>query len=72
MLELLKSQTLCVNDLAQALEVSAAAVSQHLRVLRDADLVAAERRGYFVYYRAKKKTLAKWSKMTNDLLAGKE
>jgi len=72
MLELLKSQTLCVNDLAQALEVSAAAVSQHLRILRDADLVTAERRGYFVIYRANKKTLANWSKVAQDLLESKK
>lgn len=36
MLSLLKERVLCVNALANALEITPAAVSQHLRVLRDA------------------------------------
>jgi DNA-binding transcriptional ArsR family regulator len=32
------------------LGISAGAVSQHLRVLKDAGLVKAERRGYFIHY----------------------
>jgi DNA-binding transcriptional ArsR family regulator len=42
---------LCVNALAAELGVSQPAVSQHLGVLRAADLVIAERRGYHVHYR---------------------
>jgi MFS superfamily sulfate permease-like transporter len=38
-LQLLKEQVLCVGALAARLEVSSAAVSQHLRILRDADVV---------------------------------
>jgi ArsR family transcriptional regulator len=41
---------LCVNALARALGVTQSAVSQHLRVLRQAGLVAGKRRGYFVHY----------------------
>ena len=41
---------LCVNALARRLEVSQSAVSQHLRVLRQARLVRGERRGYSVHY----------------------
>ena len=41
---------LCVNALARRLDVSQSAVSQHLRVLRQAGLVRGERRGYFVHY----------------------
>ena len=41
---------LCVNALARLLEVTQSAVSQHLRVLRQAGLVRGERRGYFVHY----------------------
>jgi DNA-binding transcriptional ArsR family regulator len=41
---------LCVNALAQRLGVSQSAVSQHLRVLRQARLVHGERRGYHVHY----------------------
>jgi len=49
-LQLLRERALCVNALAARLGMTAAAVSQHLRVLRDAGLVRGERRGYFVHY----------------------
>jgi DNA-binding transcriptional ArsR family regulator len=42
---------LCVNALAAELGISQPAVSQHLGVLRAADLVIGERRGYHVHYR---------------------
>ena len=42
--------SLCVNALAHRLEVSQSAVSQHLRVLRQARLVEGERQGYHVHY----------------------
>jgi len=48
---LLSSRSLCVSALSNLLGVSAGAVSQHLRVLRDAGLVEADRRGYFLHYR---------------------
>jgi len=41
---------LCVNALAELLEVTQSAVSQHLRVLRAIGLVKGERRGYHVHY----------------------
>ena len=67
-IELLKQRSLCVNALANALDVSQAAVSQHLRVLRDADAVVAEKRGYFVHYRVNEKTLAEWSRIAAEVL----
>ncbi len=47
---LLAGRTLCVGALSRRLGVSAGAASQHLRILRDAGLVEADRRGYFVHY----------------------
>lgn len=67
-IELLKEQPLCVNALAKTLDISPAAVSQHLRVLRDADAVVADKRGYFVHYRVKEKTLAEWSRIAAQVL----
>lgn len=40
----------CVCDLTGAFELSQPTVSHHLRILRDAGLVEAERRGTFAYY----------------------
>jgi DNA-binding transcriptional ArsR family regulator len=41
---------LCVGALAEKLEVTQSAVSQHLRILRQAGLVKGERRGTFMHY----------------------
>jgi DNA-binding transcriptional ArsR family regulator len=68
MIQLLKCRTLCVNALAHALDITPAAVSQHLRVLRDAEIVTADKRGYFVHYRVNDATLANWSKVAKGLL----
>jgi ArsR family transcriptional regulator len=67
MIELLKRRPFCVKALARALGVTPAAVSQHLRVLRDAGIVIAEKRGYFVHYRVKAKALAEWDRATRGL-----
>jgi DNA-binding transcriptional ArsR family regulator len=48
---LLAGRTLCVGALSNLLDISAGAVSQHLQILKDAGLVEADRRGYFVHYR---------------------
>lgn len=48
--QLLAQRTLCVNALSHRLGISAGAVSQHLRILKDAGLVEPDRRGYFVHY----------------------
>lgn len=68
MVEMLKRRTLCVNALARALDITPAAVSQHLRVLRDADLVRSEKKGYYVHYRVNDATLADWGKAAQTLL----
>ncbi len=40
----------CVNALTKSLNISQSAVSQHLKVLKQADIVIGERRGNFVHY----------------------
>lgn len=60
MVQLLKNCALCVGALSARLDVTQGAVSQHLRILRDADLVVPEKRGYYVHYRLNEKTLLKW------------
>jgi ArsR family transcriptional regulator len=69
MIALLKRRSLCVNALARALDITPAAISQHLRILRDADIVIADKQGYFVHYRVNEKTLAEWGKTTQGLLS---
>ena len=41
--------------------IASSAVSQHFRILREADILIAERKGYFVHYRVKPDKLAELS-----------
>jgi len=66
--QLLKGRTLCVNALAARLNVTQGAVSQHLRIMRDAGLVIDEKRGYYVHYRLDEQTLAQWREAIGGLL----
>jgi DNA-binding transcriptional ArsR family regulator len=66
--QVLKGRVLCVNALASQLDVTQGAVSQHLRVMRDAGLVIDEKRGYYVHYRLNEQTLAKWRRQIDGLL----
>ena len=65
---LLHGRALCVNALTGQLTVTQAAVSQHLRVMRDAGLVIDEKRGYHVHYRLNEDTLAVWREEIHKLL----
>jgi len=60
MVQLLKNHALCVGALSARLDITQGAVSQHLRILRDAGLVTPEKRGYYVHYRLNERTLLKW------------
>ncbi len=67
-IQLLKERTLCVNALAARLKITPAAVSQHLRILRDADLLISEKRGNFVHYEVNTVTLAQWQHQVDAFL----
>jgi len=49
---------ICVCDLTPAFALSGPTISHHLKSLREAGLVDAERRGTWVYYRARPGILA--------------
>ncbi|MBN2830036.1 MAG: winged helix-turn-helix transcriptional regulator [Candidatus Cloacimonetes bacterium] len=50
-LQLLKKvDALTVGEIAKEFDISQPSVSDHLKVLRNADLVYFEKRGQFVYY----------------------
>ena len=67
-IQLLKGRALCVNALAARLDVTQGAVSQHLRILRDAGLVTAQKRGYFVHYRLNEPAIARCRALLEGLL----
>lgn len=49
-IRLLLQHNLCVSALAGRLNISESAVSQHLKILRQARLLHGEKRGYFMHY----------------------
>ncbi len=56
-LELLLERTYCVRALSLKLGLSESAVSQHMKVLRDADLVEGVSYGYYTHYRVRREPL---------------
>ena len=49
-LNLLKSGRLSAGEITEHFDVTAAAISRHLSVLKDADLIRDTREGKFIYY----------------------
>ena len=72
MVQLLKNRALCVGALAKILEITPGAVSQHLAVLKEAGLVVADKRGYFMHYRLDQVTLARWKEALGQFLTAPE
>lgn len=68
-IELLVRRSYCVRALSQLLEISESAVSQHLKVLRDAELVEGVKYGYYTHYRLRRETLAALRDQLSALIA---
>jgi DNA-binding transcriptional ArsR family regulator len=68
-LQLLASDALCVGALSRGTGITPGAVSQHLRVLRAANLVSPERRGYFIHYRLSPDASRRLSEALRGVLA---
>lgn len=60
---------LCVCDIESHFEIGQPTVSHHLRILREAGVVTAERRGTWVYYSLERGALRKLSTL-QSLLGG--
>ena len=52
-----RGKELCVCEIESHFDLGQPTVSHHLRVLRDAGLVSAERRGTWVYYTLERKAV---------------
>ena len=48
--KLLLQHNYCVRALATCVGLTESAVSQHLKILREANLLVGEKRGYFMHY----------------------
>lgn len=49
-LNLLKKGRMAVGEITDHFSITAAAISRHLSVLKDADLIRDQREGKFIYY----------------------
>jgi DNA-binding transcriptional ArsR family regulator len=49
-LNLLKSGRLSAGEITEHFDVTAASISRHLSVLKEADLIRDQRQGKFIYY----------------------
>lgn len=49
-LTLLKHKSLTVSEIASNFDISMASISQHLKILTNAELVRSEKHGKYIYY----------------------
>ena len=68
-LKSLLTKNFCVKALARKLEVSESAVSQHLKILREAGLVMGEKKGYYVHYMVREENLLKIAEDIRTLIS---
>lgn len=56
---LLSQRNICAKGIANRLGISEAAVSQHIKILKEIDLIVGYKRGYHVVYEVNKKVIEK-------------
>jgi len=67
-IELLKSQgPLGAKDIGKTIGITTAAVSQHLKILRQAGLVRSERKGYWIPYSIDEKAMENCRRVLNEV-----
>lgn len=71
-LNLLKAGPLSAGELGVHFDISAAAVSKHLNVLKEADLVRDERQGKYIIYRLNASVLEEILLWLKDLKGDKD
>ena len=59
LLQLMSDRGGCVRALAKKSGISESAVSQHLKVLREAGLVVGVKRGYYVHYQLDREAIGR-------------
>ncbi len=67
-LNLLKKGSLSAGEIAQNFDISAAAISRHLSVLKDAQLITDRREGKFIFYELNASILEEMILWVNNLM----
>jgi len=68
-LTLLLQHNYCVRALSKKLNLSESAISQHLKVLKEAGLLTGEKKGYYMHYDVNRELLHKLSAKIKELAA---
>ena len=71
-LDLLKGGAMTAGDIASKFDMTAATVSHHLSVLRDAKFISDDRRGKYIYYELNMSVLDEILGWITALRGGKE
>jgi DNA-binding transcriptional ArsR family regulator len=71
-LRLLKGRTLCVNAITRKLGITQSAVSQHLRILRNAGLIMPDKHGYWIHYSVNANAMSKCAQAMKKLFSLQE
>ena len=61
-------EAVCVCDIVDRFPLGQPAISHHLKILREARFVVAERRGTFVYYRVNRACVAEFPEAARRIL----
>ena len=68
--QLAASSEVCACDFTACCDVRQPTVSHHLRVLREAGVVTAERRGTWIFYRLSPEAATRLAAIARDLVPG--
>lgn len=69
-IKLLLEHDYCVRGLAKRLGISESAVSQHVKVMKEANILVPEKRGYFIHYEVNKAVLLEVAKELTSIVEG--
>ncbi len=71
-IELLNSnKQLCVNAIARRLNLTQSAISQHLRILRQLNLVNGNKMGYHIHYQINNDEMMKMNALFTEIILKK-
>jgi len=69
-IKLIRDKKLCVNAIARNLSITQSAVSQHLKVLKDSNVVYSERYGSIIHYQLEKENIEEFINVLSKILTG--
>lgn len=61
-------EEICVNDIARLFKITRPAISHHLKVLRNAELLVCQKRGKEVYYRVNQEHCAEVMRVVREFI----